>query len=249
MQMVIRNLLAELKTIEAMEAAQEWIHRVRDGLDVNQVVFHTMNHALGVQTGLVTWPKDWTLRYLTHDYVTIDPTVTRLASERAPRNWRSFDWTGKDASRLMQDAVAHGIGNQGWTMPIWGPKNEFSAFAVSKDASDPDWDAWIETNEYDLIVLGHAIDQNVVRILGDDRIPESPERLSQREREALTFLSLGIARSQAAPMMKISEATFRAHVDNAREKLRANDVTHAVARAIAIGALFPVLRLESNVAA
>lgn len=86
MQTVIRNLLAELKTIETMEAAQEWIHRVRDSLDVNQVVFHTMNHALGAQAGLVTWPKDWTLRYLTHDYVTIDPTVTRLASERAPRN-------------------------------------------------------------------------------------------------------------------------------------------------------------------
>ena len=61
--------------------------------------------------------------------------------------------------------------------------------------------------------------------------------LSPREADALRLLALGLSRAEAAAHLTISEHTIRDYIDAARLKLGARNTVHAVARAVASGAI------------
>jgi DNA-binding CsgD family transcriptional regulator len=66
-----------------------------------------------------------------------------------------------------------------------------------------------------------------------------PFRLTQHENEALVFAARGLPREQIAAAMGISRSTVRAHLGNAMEKLKARNIAHAVAIAMAASVIWP----------
>jgi DNA-binding CsgD family transcriptional regulator len=153
-------------------------------------------------------------------------------------DWKTLDWSSPAAREMMRDAIAHGLGNQGWSIPIWGPQGESALFVVNHTASDQEWAAFIAGTSKDLLLVSHLMHQQAMRIVNKEMETAGAE-LSPREREALTQLSLGQSRAEVADALHISENTLRAYIDSARHKLGAANVTHAVALALARGIIVP----------
>ena len=137
-----------------------------------------------------------------------------------------------------REAIAAGVGNQGWSIPLWGPNGEFAMFTVNHRCDDTEWARITAERAKDFLLISHLVHQQAKRIIQRE-VAEPTAELSPREREALTLLSIGLSRAEVADSLKISENTLRAYVDSARHKLGAMNITHAVAVALARGVIGP----------
>ena len=233
----LEALLERLQTTKSIEELQVWAHEVRDHFGVTHVFYHTAT-LKREQIGAFTYGREWAHRYIERDYVSIDPVVLGARRRFHPMDWKTLDWSSAAAREMMRDAVAHGLGNQGWSIPIWGPQGEFALFAVNHATDDASWAEFTESNGKHLLIVAHSTHQQAMRIINDEMEPPTAE-LSPREREALMQLSLGHSRAAVAAALQISENTLRAYIDSARHKLGALNVTHAVAVALARGIIVP----------
>jgi DNA-binding CsgD family transcriptional regulator len=139
---------------------------------------------------------------------------------------------------MMREALDFGLGNQGWSVPIWGPQGEFALFCLNHATDDRSWEAFTRANAKDILVVSHLMHEQAMRIINKETAAPTAE-LSPRERETLARLSLGHSRAAVADALQISENTLRAYIDSARHKLGALNVTHAVALALSKGIITP----------
>ncbi|MEM9580081.1 MAG: LuxR family transcriptional regulator [Pseudomonadota bacterium] len=209
------------------------IFAFRDAFGVDHMVYHWINSA-GEQYGCLTYPREWHDRYLEKDYVRIDPVIIGCYQRFHPVDWKRLDWSSKAARAFQKDAINHGVGNQGFSVPIRGPNGQFALFTVSHSCDDERWQAFTEEHRRQLILIAHVFNQKALEF-EPDRQPEASRALSPREIDAITFLAMGYSRAQAADTMSISEHTLRVYIESARFKLGAMNTTHAVARALSQG--------------
>jgi DNA-binding CsgD family transcriptional regulator len=233
----LEALLERLQTTKSIEELQVWTHELRDHFGVTHVFYHTATLSRE-QVGAFTYSLDWARHYIERDYISIDPVVIGARRRFHPMDWKSLDWSSARAREMMRDAIAHGLGNQGWSIPIWGPQGEFALFCVNHDTDDRSWEEFTAQNGKDLLIVSHLMHAQAMRIINKELEPPTMD-LSPREREALTQLSLGRSRAAVADALDISENTLRAYIDSARHKLGALNVTHAVALALAKGIITP----------
>jgi DNA-binding CsgD family transcriptional regulator len=231
----LEELLVQLESAEGLDDLQTAIEELRDRYGVDHIVYHWVN-SNGEQYGCGTYDLEWVNRYVEKGYLRVDPVVAGCYQRFHPVDWKRLDWSSKAARALMQDAVAHGVGNQGFSIPIRGPNGQFAMFSLSHNGSDEDWEAFTETNRRDLILIAHCFNQKALEF-EPGRTPDPAQPLSPREVEAMTLLAVGYSRAQAADTLSISEHTLRVYVESARHKLGAMNTTHAVARALSRGVI------------
>jgi len=212
---------------------QQVIETFCDHFGVDHVVYHWVSGA-GDQYGCGTYAPEWVQRYLDREYLRVDPVVQGCYQRFHPVDWKRLDWSGKAARAFQKDAIAHGIGNQGYSVPVRGPNGQFALFTVSHNCSDEDWAAFTEAHRRDLILIAHYFNQKALE-LEPDRQPEPSQALSPREVDVMTFLAMGYSRAQVAQTLAISEHTLRVYVESARFKLGASNTVHGVARALSRG--------------
>jgi len=233
MHLTLRRLLAELDRATELSALQDAIVALRAHYEISHMVYHWVS-ADGEQYGCGTYPASWVQHYLSNDYLRIDPVIIGCFHRFHPVDWKALDWSGKAAIMLRAEAVAAGVGNQGYSIPIRGPSGQFALFSLTNTAGDADWAIFTEKNRRDLIMCAHAFNQKAIE-LEVKRLPEPLKPLLGREIDVLTYLAMGYSRGQVAQTLNISEHTLRAYVEGARFKLGASNTMHAVARAVAEG--------------
>ena len=226
-------VLADLEKANELADLQQVIERLRDALSVDHMIYHWVN-AKGARTGVGTYSIEWVNRYVEKGYVRIDPVILGGIRGFHPVDWKRLDWSSKAAKQFQADAIAHGVGNQGMSIPIRGPHGQFALFTASHNCSDDHWADFIEEGRPDLILLAHFFNKRALE-LEPYSLPNSVPQLSPREQEALTLLALGYSRAQIAQTLSISEHTLRVYVESALFKLGALNTTHAVLVAIAQG--------------
>jgi DNA-binding CsgD family transcriptional regulator len=218
------------KTLEDLQSATETL---RDHYGVTHIVYHWVN-SVGERFGAGTYTSEWVDRYLEKDYLRMDPVIFGCFQRFHPVNWKQLDWTSKAARSFLKEAMEYGVGNQGYTIPIRGPNGQFALFTVGTNCDDDEWDAFIQTNARDLMIIAHEFNRAALDFdNGGVSIPIAT--LSPRELSAMTFLAKGFSRAQAAEQLSISEHTLRVYIEAARHKLGALNTTHAVARALSSG--------------
>ena len=227
------NILERLETASAPEHLQLTIEALRAQYAVDHMVYHWVN-SNGEQYGCGTYSEQWVSRYLQLGYLRIDPVIAGCYQRFHPVDWKRLDWSGKAARNFQKDAIEHGVGNQGFSVPIRGPNGQFALFTVSHTCSDEEWADFTETNRRSLILIAHYFNQKALEF-EPDRQPEKAQSLSPREVDAMTLLAVGYSRAQAADTLSISEHTLRVYIESARHKLGAINTTHAVARAMSRG--------------
>lgn len=233
----LEALLERLQNTKSIDELQVWAHELRDHIGVAHVVYHTAN-IRGEQVGAFTYDLDWVRRYIDKDYSRVDPVVLGAVRRFHPLDWKTLDWSHPKAREMMREAGLAGVGNQGWSVPIWGPGGEFAVFTINHSASDEEWEAFIRKWAQNILLISHLVHQQATRIINSE-VDAPTAELSPREKEALAQLSLGQSRAAVADALHISENTLRAYIDSARHKLGAMNVTHAVALALAKGIIVP----------
>jgi len=230
------NLDDFLRRLEAVTDSEE-IHGLtfglRDHYKIDHVIYHWVN-ADGDQYGFGTYRPEWVQHYIENNYLRIDPVISGCFQRVQPLNWKRLDWNSKAAKTFQKEAIANGIGNQGYSIPLRGPNGQFAIFSVSHTCDDDVWEAFTLEHQRDLVLIAYFLNQKALELEGS-RVPEPTRPLSPREVDALTFLAMGYGRAQVAEMLSISEHTLRAYIESARFKLGASNTIHAVAKALADG--------------
>ncbi len=229
------GLIERLERAEGLDDLQHLIEEIREAYGVDNVIYHWVNSA-GEQYGCGTYDLEWVNRYMEKGYLRVDPVIQGCYQRFHPVNWKRLDWSSKAARAFYEDAIAHGIGNQGYSIPIRGPNGQFAHFTLSHNSTDEEWEEFTEQNRRDLILVAHSFNSKALEF-EPGRAPEQAQPLSPREIEAMTLLAIGYSRAQAAETLSISEHTLRVYVESARHKLGAMNTTHAVARALSRGVI------------
>lgn len=229
----LNRFLRDLEATDSLEQIQGLILTLRRMFHVDHVVYHWIS-VDGGQYGFGTYDPAWAQRYQDQDYIRIDPVVLGCFRRFHPVDWKKMDWSSKAARAFRADSLAHGVGNQGLSIPTRGPHGQFALFTLSHTCSDLEWEQFMDANLRDLIVVAHYLNAKALQV-EKGRSPEPVRPLSPREADALSFLAMGYSRSQASDMLSISEHTLRAYIESARHKLGAQNTVHAVARALSEG--------------
>ncbi|MBT2130457.1 helix-turn-helix transcriptional regulator [Aliiroseovarius lamellibrachiae] len=235
MKASLEQHLSSLQNATTLEDLQGVTEALRDHYKTSHVVYHWVN-SIGERFGAGTYSPEWVDRYLEKDYLRLDPVIFGCFQRFTPVIWKELDWSSKPARAMLQDAMDHGLGNQGYTIPIRGPAGQFALFTLNTQAEDQDWHAFIDANARDLMILAHELNKKALEFEQWGDAATTP-MLSPRELSAMTYLAKGMNRAQAAAEMTISEHTLRVYIESARHKLGALNTTHAVARALATGVI------------
>lgn len=227
------TILEALEKADSLAGLQTATERLRDHYRINHVVYHWVD-STGDQYGCGTYSDAWRERYLDQNYLRIDPVIIGCFQRFHPVDWKRLDWSHKAARAFQAEAIAYGVGNQGFSVPIRGPNGQFALFTANNSCGDDIWSDWAEANRRDLILIAHVFNEKALEF-EPDRSPGQSQALSPREIDAMTFLAMGYSRAQVADTLSISEHTLRVYIESARHKLGAMNTTHAVARALSRG--------------
>ncbi|MXQ09648.1 LuxR family transcriptional regulator [Alphaproteobacteria bacterium GH1-50] len=232
---MLEAFIEQLQEVETFEGLNALVVGLRDGLNVEHIVYHSVN-ASGGQYAALTYDDSWVNRYIEQDYARVDPVVQACFRRFHPIDWKQLDWSGKAQRSFLGEAIDSGVGNQGFSLPIRGPSGQFALFSISDRMTDEKWARFTQENVQNLLLVSHYINQKALEIeRGTDHA--QLVSLSPRETDALTMLAMGYSRAKAAEALSISEHTLRVYIESARFKLAALNTTHAVARALASGLL------------
>lgn len=232
---MLTELMERLQGVENFEELNDLVVALRDTLEVEHIVYHSVN-STGEQYAALTYKPEWVSHYVESGYDRVDPVVQACYRRFHPIEWKTLDWSGKATRGFLGEAIDAGVGTQGFSIPIRGPSGQFALFTISDRRKDDDWARYTADHAPDLILASHYINQKALELeRGSDHV--SLVSLSPRETDALTMLALGKSRAQAAEYLSISEHTLRVYIESARFKLAAMNTTHAVARALSHGLL------------
>lgn len=228
-------IIERLSTADTLDDLQSLIECIRDVYDVEHAIYHSIS-GTGQQYAALTYDAQWVDHYLDENYTRIDPVVTGALKRFHPMDWKRLDWSATASRNFMHEALGAGIGNQGYSVPIRGPKGQFALFTFNKRASDAEWGRFTGDNVRDMLLISHYVHQRAQKIqqVEEEQIHKD---LSPRERDALHYLALGLGRGKIAEKLKISEHTLRVYIDSARYKMGALNTTHAVALAMSRGVI------------
>ncbi len=229
----LSQILGDLESTSTLDELTSVVVQLRDKLQIDHMTYHWVDGA-GDQYGFTTYSDAWDERYRDRNYHRIDPVILGCFQRFHAVDWKQLNWSGKAVKAFLQDAQEHGVGNQGYSIPLRGPGGQFALFTVNNSCDDIAWQAFVETYGRDLILVAHFLNRKALEF-AKERQPDNMRGLSPREIDAMTLLALGYSRAQVAHSLSISEHTLRAYIESARSKLGAQNTTHAIATALSRG--------------
>jgi len=232
-QSKLEAILSELEQVRDLEGMQRVSEALHAHYKVDHLVYHWVD-SRGDQYGCGTYSDLWQTKYKEENYLRIDPVIQGCYQRFHPVDWKRLDWSSKAAREFLKVSAEHGVGNQGYSIPIRGPNGQFALFTVNHSCDDATWGEFTQNHRRDLILIAHYFNEKALEF-EPSRQPEQQQGLSPREIDAMTLLAIGYSRAQVANTLAISEHTLRVYIESARFKLGALNTTHAVARALSRG--------------
>jgi DNA-binding CsgD family transcriptional regulator len=189
---------------------------------------------VSVLTAVNTYSKEWGARYFLKKYSEIDPVFRFGVHALAPFDWSTLDRVDPAVQNFFADAIVHGVGRNGLTIPVRKRKNALSLVAFSSDLSEREWEVFKTQNMTNLQQLSALID-SAASI--DRKLQHPPVQLSVREEQCLTWAARGKTQQEVAEILDLSLGSVKTHLDTARRKLHCKNLTHAVGVAVATGVI------------
>jgi DNA-binding CsgD family transcriptional regulator len=184
----------------------------------------------------VTYPQAWIDHYKAKKYVEIDPVLREPMKTILPTDWSTLPRATPRVRQMFADAETFGVGHQGLTIPIRGPRGELAFFSVTMDIPDCEWKLFLRSNLPTLQIVAHFYHD---RVLEQHGIRTPNVHLSPRELDVLRWAANGKAVQDTAAILDLSSHTVQTYLEMARTKLQALNTSHAVARALALALIPP----------
>jgi len=182
-----------------------------------------------------TYPDAWVARYLLRRYVKVDPVLREGLVRQMPFDWREVE-VPQAAHEFLLDAQDHGVGTNGYSIPIIDKKRR-ALFSLNSRKSASEWGNLVETYSHEWLDLAFLIHRKAVfELHGEhDPIPQ----LGRREKECLHWSALGMTNDEIAEILGLSMHTTHRYLMSARHKLGAASTTSATALAIQLRLINP----------
>jgi LuxR family transcriptional regulator, quorum-sensing system regulator CinR len=225
-----------LSIIEETSGMDDIIVHLRDLLGVDHLVYHSSK--LGVSPSVepyiqLTYPASWIKRYLERGYVDIDPVLREGFLRTLPFDWSELTIQSEEQGAMLMDALAHGVGPNGLSIPLRSKQGHRGLFSMSHSGRREEWTKFQEGHLSLLIELGNRLHRRVIAgVFGEDQ-----PHLTQRELECLHWVSLGKDAGDIAEILDISPHTARDYLKSARFKLDSVTSAQAVVKAVKLGLL------------
>ncbi len=231
--------LTELRADSINHASFEvFLDSVRRKFGFDHAAYVGRNPIAGATHGYVTYPDQWKQYYLDEQLHLYDPTISVAARSIAPVDWGRLERT-QNFDRVFRTAADFGIMPQGLTIPVRGPNGDIGMLSVTLNCSRAEWEAFIPTVVSDLQSVAVHIHDSAMNTHPLTKALRSSQ-LSQREIEILQWVAAGKSQQDIGDILAISHRTVEVHLRSGREKLHALTTPQAVARALAIGLIFPM---------
>lgn len=229
----LADIESDISVIRSRRSLFAAVTALRDRLDVQHAVYVWINRSAGpVMIG--TYPETWVARYKDRGYRHYDPIVIDTHKSGVVTSWSDLDWSHDHLRAFLDDAVSHGVGPFGLSVPAFGPAGQFALLSLSHHGPEDVFKDIVSGMSATFLRIASLINEQVIRI-NRDRLVRGEVKLSRREREVATMTAMGYTRLKIARTLDISEHTVREHADSFREKMASNNITQAVARASCAG--------------
>lgn len=184
-----------------------------------------------------TYPAIWSNHYLSSGYAQVDPVISASRQQTVPFFWRALDSAqplDAAAIRLFDDAASFGIVS-GLTVPLCGPKGRTALFTLSTDEVSPALLRQAEGLKTYIQVCGLHL-HNKLTLCVERFMPEYRKTtLTPRQRACLLAAAEGQSAKQAARAIDLTPRTVQHHHEEAKRRLGAQSLAHAVALALRKG--------------
>ncbi len=230
------RLLEAYEIIDNTPDMEDTITQLRDLLKVDHLVYHSSK--LGASPSVdpyirLTYPATWIKRYLQMGYVDLDPVLREGFQRTLPFDWSELKIQGDAEMSFLVDALAHGVGPHGLSIPVQSKHGHRALFSVSFSRSQPEWLDFRKATQPVLIEIAHRLHRRVIsEVFGEDR-----PHLTNRELECLRWIARGKDTSEIAVILSISPHTARYYLKSARYKLDCVSSAQTVSKAVKLGLL------------
>jgi len=231
-----KTLTTAFSIIETTPDIEAVVEQLRDLLNVDHVVYHSSK--LGGSPSAdpyirLTYPASWIKRYLQMGYADVDPVMREGFLRTLPFNWKDLKIRSEAEALFLADALAHGIGPHGLSIPVLSKHGHRGLFTISSSRPEQEWEALLATNQSTLIQIANRLHHRIVaEVFGEDR-----PHLTTRELECLRWIALGKAAGEIAIILNISPHTARDYLKSVHYKLDCVTSAQAVSKAVKLGLL------------
>jgi DNA-binding CsgD family transcriptional regulator len=229
-----RILTRAFTIIEKTPDIELVVCKLRDLLEIDHVVYNSSK--LGASPSAdpyirLTYPASWIKRYLLMGYQDIDPVLREGFQRTLPFAWNELTIQEPAVKSFMADALLHGVGPHGFSIPVISKHGHRALFTISFSGSEQAWAHFLTANRSALIQIANRLHRRVIaEIFGEDR-----PNLTTRELECLRWIALGKASNEMALILHISPHTARDYLKSARYKLDCVTSAQAASKAINLG--------------
>jgi LuxR family transcriptional regulator, quorum-sensing system regulator CinR len=230
------RLTEAFSIIDDTPEMDETIAKLRDLLNVDHLVYHSSKMGASPSADpyiRLTYPASWIKRYLQMGYVDVDPVIREGFLRTLPFHWSELKIQTPAEAAFLADALAHGVGPCGMSVPVQSKHGHRGLFSVSFSRSQDEWNDFVRTTQPALVQIANRVHRRVIgEVFGEDR-----PHLTTRELECLRWIALGKDTSDIAIILSISPHTARDYLKSARFKLDCVTSAQAVSKAVKLGLL------------
>ncbi len=215
-----------------------FLDQIRNRYGFDHAAYAGSNPIAGTIHGYVTYPDQWKQYYVENNLHLFDPTLAAAARSIAPVDWGRLE-RNSNFDLVFRGASDFGIAPQGLTIPVRGPYGDIGMLSVTRNCKQAEWEHLIPVIISDLQSLAVHLHDGAMRSHTLTRALRAPN-LSQREVEILQWIAAGKSQQDVGDILGISHRTVEVHLRSGRDKLYALTTPQAVARAIAMGLIYPL---------
>jgi LuxR family transcriptional regulator, quorum-sensing system regulator CinR len=230
------TLAEAFSIIEHTAEIEAVIVKLRNFFEVAHVIYISSRLGVGPSPDpyiRLTYPAAWVKRYIQMGYGEVDPVMREGFRRAVPFDWSEIEIQTAQEAAFLADAVAHGIGPRGFSIPVVSKRGHRAMFAVTASHSEEKWKSFLQQRRSSLIEVANRLHRRVVaEVLGENR-----PHLTARELECLRLVALGKGPGEIAVVLGISTHTARDYLKSARYKLDSATLAQAVGKAVNFGLL------------
>lgn len=187
------------------------------------------------------YQQDWWDHYNKNNYIKIDPVIDYCTKNTLPIQWHQIDSKSLNSPKvktLMKESIDFGLAS-GISVPVHSPTGEFAMLSFASERPAISNEKHISSINSQLMMLAYHVHEASMRIFKHQN--SSLNTLTKREKECLLWAAEGKTSDETSMIMHISESTVRFHLNNAAKKLNVHSKRHAIARAICLGVISPII--------
>ena len=174
---------------------------------------------------LLDWPRAWLELYAAAGFAEDDLAIAQAMVDPAPFTWSEIKKRRPGASARIFAAAAEFGWRDGLVVPVHGRGSDRGVVSLAAPHLQLNPSARAEVVLLSLVPYERARDL-------EGAGPVRAERLTAREREALTLVAAGLTDEEIGRALGVSSATAHFHVEGAKRRLGARTRAHAVALAL-----------------